>query len=77
MEFVSTGEQRTYALTKAMSERRHEYFSKVRVAQVISAALIVGLLWWRSSSPSAPKGFKAQARNNAKIIIKDYTKLWF
>uniref|UniRef100_A0A803LHR4 ABC transporter domain-containing protein n=1 Tax=Chenopodium quinoa TaxID=63459 RepID=A0A803LHR4_CHEQI len=33
-------------LSRGIKERRHEYFSSVRVIQVISTAIIIGLLWW-------------------------------
>ncbi|KAI9096775.1 hypothetical protein K1719_025954 [Acacia pycnantha] len=37
---------------RGIKERRHEYFSCLRVTQVISTAIIVGLLWWNSGSSS-------------------------
>ncbi|XP_057504421.1 ABC transporter G family member 22-like isoform X1 [Actinidia eriantha] len=46
---------------RGLKERRHEYFSSVRVTQVISTAIIVGLLWWHSDT-STPKRLQDQAR---------------
>ncbi|XP_028806842.1 ABC transporter G family member 22-like [Neltuma alba] len=37
---------------RGIRERRHEYFSCLRVTQVISTAIIVGLLWWNSDASS-------------------------
>ncbi|KAL2232271.1 ABC transporter G family member 22 [Sesamum indicum] len=37
---------------RGLKERRHEYLSTVRVVQVISTAVIVGLLWWNSDASS-------------------------
>lgn len=44
---------------RGIKERRHEYFSWLRVTQVLSTAIILGLLWWRSDSNSA-KGLQDQ-----------------
>ncbi|XP_017980768.1 PREDICTED: ABC transporter G family member 22 isoform X1 [Theobroma cacao] len=45
---------------RGFKERRHEYFSCMRVTQVLSTAIIMGLLWWRSDA-SSPKGLEDQA----------------
>ncbi|XWS21756.1 hypothetical protein CRYUN_Cryun30bG0081400 [Craigia yunnanensis] len=45
---------------RGLKERRHEYFSCMRVTQVLSTATIMGLLWWRSDA-SSPKGLQDQA----------------
>ncbi|KAG6690539.1 hypothetical protein I3842_10G020600 [Carya illinoinensis] len=45
---------------RGIKERRHEYFSWLRITQVLSTAFILGLLWWQSDSNS-PKGVQAQA----------------
>ncbi|KAK9944032.1 hypothetical protein M0R45_009616 [Rubus argutus] len=49
-------EQFSVLFQRGLKERRHEYFSCMRVIQVISTAIIVGLLWWHSnaSSPKQP-----------------------
>eukprot|EP00249_Psilotum_nudum_P014606 c24911_g2_i1 orf=4-2430(-) len=35
-------------LTRGFKERRHEYLSFLRVAQVLATSIICGLLWWHS-----------------------------
>ncbi|KAL4326104.1 hypothetical protein GQ457_11G008540 [Hibiscus cannabinus] len=35
---------------RGIKERRHDYFSWLRVTQVLSTAIILGLLWWQSDS---------------------------
>ncbi|KAL0438206.1 UNVERIFIED_CONTAM: ABC transporter G family member 22 [Sesamum latifolium] len=40
---------------RGLKERRHEYLSTLRVVQVISTAVIVGLLWWNSDVSSTIK----------------------
>ncbi|KAK6118812.1 hypothetical protein DH2020_047447 [Rehmannia glutinosa] len=37
---------------RGLKERRHEYLSSLRIIQVISTAIIVGLLWWNSNASS-------------------------
>lgn len=41
-------EQYSILFRRGIKERRHEYLSCLRVAQVISTAFILGLLWWQS-----------------------------
>ncbi|KAL8515164.1 hypothetical protein ACS0TY_014028 [Phlomoides rotata] len=38
---------------RGLKERRHEYLSSLRIIQVISVAVIVGLLWWNSDASSS------------------------
>lgn len=38
---------------RGLKERRHDYFSWLRVTQVITTAVILGLLWWQSGGHSA------------------------
>ncbi|XP_059631626.1 ABC transporter G family member 22-like [Cornus florida] len=54
-------EQFSILFRRGLKERRHEYLSSVRVTQVISTAIIVGLLWWHSDALS-PKQLHDQAR---------------
>ncbi|GMJ12005.1 Arabidopsis thaliana ATP-binding cassette G22, ATP-binding cassette G22 [Hibiscus trionum] len=35
---------------RGIKERRHDYFSWLRITQVLSTAIILGLLWWQSDS---------------------------
>ncbi|KAL1813373.1 hypothetical protein ACET3Z_023438 [Daucus carota] len=37
---------------RGLKERRHDYFSWLRVTQVITTAVILGLLWWQSGGHS-------------------------
>ncbi|KAI3464637.1 hypothetical protein Pfo_021300 [Paulownia fortunei] len=45
---------------RGLKERRHEYLSSLRITQVVSTAIIVGLLWWNSDA-SSPKRVQDQA----------------
>ncbi|OMO68667.1 ABC transporter-like protein [Corchorus olitorius] len=45
---------------RGIKERRHDYFSWLRITQVLSTAIILGLLWWQSDSKT-PKGRQDQA----------------
>lgn len=53
-------EQFSILFRRGLKERRHEYFSCMRVTQVISTAVIIGLLWWHSDS-STPERLQDQA----------------
>lgn len=53
-------EQFLILLRRGLKERRHEYFSCIRVTQVISTAIIIGLLWCRSDA-STPERLQNQA----------------
>ncbi|CAA7019220.1 unnamed protein product [Microthlaspi erraticum] len=44
---------------RGFKERRHDYFSWLRVTQVLSTAIILGLLWWQSDIQH-PKGLQDQ-----------------
>lgn len=55
-------EQFSVLLIRGFKERRHEYFSTLRITQVIITALIAGLLWWRSDVQS-PSRVADQASN--------------
>ncbi|CAL9110418.1 unnamed protein product [Musa acuminata var. zebrina] len=45
---------------RGLKERRHEYLSCIRVIQVVTTAVIIGLLWWHSDA-STPKKLQDQA----------------
>ncbi|XP_039022677.1 ABC transporter G family member 22-like isoform X2 [Hibiscus syriacus] len=45
---------------RGIKERRHDYFSWLRITQVLSTAIILGLLWWESDSKTA-RGRQDQA----------------
>ncbi|KAL5843803.1 hypothetical protein ACOSQ4_009761 [Xanthoceras sorbifolium] len=53
-------DQFSILLRRDLKERRHEYFSCMRVTQVISTAIIIGLLWCHSHD-SSPKQLHDQA----------------
>lgn len=52
-------EQYSILFRRGIKERRHEYLSCLRVAQVLSTAFILGLLWWQSKIDT-PKGLQDQ-----------------
>ncbi|KAL8161952.1 hypothetical protein V2J09_013441 [Rumex salicifolius] len=52
-------EQFSVLIRRGFKERRHEYFSMMRVLQVIATALIIGSLWWRCNL-SSPRGLQDQ-----------------
>ncbi|CAL5435811.1 unnamed protein product [Camellia sinensis] len=39
---------------RGLKERRHDYFSWLRITQVLAIAVILGLLWWQSNGNSPP-----------------------
>ncbi|XP_022151459.1 ABC transporter G family member 22 isoform X2 [Momordica charantia] len=57
---ASWWEQYTILFRRGIKERRHEYFSWLRITQVLATAIILGLLWWQSDSRT-PKGLQDQA----------------
>ncbi|XP_050244492.1 ABC transporter G family member 22 isoform X2 [Quercus robur] len=57
---ASWWEQYSILFCRGIKERRHDYFSWLRITQVLSTAFILGLLWWQSDSKSH-KGLQDQA----------------
>ncbi|KAG2686788.1 hypothetical protein I3843_09G024200 [Carya illinoinensis] len=57
---ASWWEQYSILFWRGFKERRHDYFSWLRITQVLSTAIILGLLWWQSDTDS-PKGLQEQA----------------
>ncbi|KAK6942498.1 ABC transporter-like, ATP-binding domain [Dillenia turbinata] len=53
-------EQYCILFRRGLKERRYDYLSWLRVTQVLSTAVILGLLWWHSNCNS-PKGLQDQA----------------
>ncbi|TYH31160.1 hypothetical protein ES288_A01G151700v1 [Gossypium darwinii] len=45
---------------RGIKERRYDYFSWLRITQVLSTAIILGLLWWQSDSKTS-RGRQDQA----------------
>lgn len=56
---ASWWEQYCILFSRGLKERRHEYFSWLRVTQVLSTAVILGLLWWQSDIRT-PRGLQDQ-----------------
>ena len=52
-------EQYCILFSRGLKERQHEYFSWLRVIQVLSTAVILGLLWWQSDIRT-PSGLQDQ-----------------
>ncbi|XP_043719161.1 ABC transporter G family member 22-like isoform X2 [Telopea speciosissima] len=59
-------EQYCLLFSRGLKERRHEYLSSLRVIQVISMAIITGLLWWRSDA-SSPKRLQDQVSTSGSL----------
>ncbi|XP_011047135.1 PREDICTED: ABC transporter G family member 22-like isoform X3 [Populus euphratica] len=57
---ASWWQQYTILFRRGIKERRHDYFSWLRITQVLSTAIILGLLWWNSDTDSL-KGLQDQA----------------
>ncbi|KAL5545656.1 hypothetical protein UlMin_005343 [Ulmus minor] len=57
---ASWWEQYCILFSRGFKERKHDYFSWLRITQVLSTAIILGLLWWQSDSQS-PRGRQDQA----------------
>ncbi|XP_071710327.1 ABC transporter G family member 22-like isoform X2 [Rutidosis leptorrhynchoides] len=53
-------EQYSILFKRGIKERRHEYFSWLRITQVVATAVILGLLWWQSNVHT-PKDLQNQA----------------
>lgn len=57
---TSWWEQYCILFWRGIKERRHDYFSWLRITQVLSTAVILGLLWWQSDGNS-PNSLQDQA----------------
>ncbi|XP_011077784.1 ABC transporter G family member 22 isoform X2 [Sesamum indicum] len=53
-------EQYSILFRRGLKERRHDYFSWLRITQVLATATILGLLWWQSGSDN-PNELQDQA----------------
>lgn len=56
---ASWDEQYSILFWRGIKERRHDYFSLLRITQVLSTAIILGLLWWQSDTKN-PKDLQDQ-----------------
>lgn len=63
-------EQYCILFKRGFKERRHDYFSWLRITQVLATAVILGLLWWQSDGHS----LKGQ-QDQVKIIFSMHIKL--
>lgn len=62
-------EQFSILFSRGFKERRHDYFSWLRITQVLATAVILGLLWWQSDAKT-PKGLQDQVKTIfAKSLI--------
>ena len=59
---ASWWEQFCILFCRGIKERKHDYFSWLRITQVLSTAVILGLLWWQSDS-NTPKGLEDQVNH--------------
>ncbi|XP_057505802.1 ABC transporter G family member 22-like isoform X2 [Actinidia eriantha] len=57
---ASWWEQFSILFWRGLKERRHDYFSWLRITQVLTTAVILGLLWWQSDTNN-PKDLQNQA----------------
>ncbi|XP_057524897.1 ABC transporter G family member 22 [Amaranthus tricolor] len=57
---ASWWQQYSILFRRGIKERRHEYFSWLRVTQVLATAVVLGLLWWHSDTKTE-KGLEDQA----------------
>ncbi|KAL9235952.1 hypothetical protein vseg_010670 [Gypsophila vaccaria] len=57
---ASWWQQYSILFQRGIKERGHEYFSWLRITQVLATAVILGLLWWQSDNRT-PKGLQDQA----------------
>ncbi|XP_076917685.1 ABC transporter G family member 22-like [Bidens hawaiensis] len=57
---ASWREQYSILFRRGIKERKHDYFSWLRITQVLVTAVILGLLWWQSEVHS-PKDLDNQA----------------
>ncbi|OVA07212.1 ABC transporter-like [Macleaya cordata] len=53
-------EQFSILFWRGLKERRHDYLSWLRITQVLSTAIVLGLLWWHSDSTTR-RGLQDQA----------------
>lgn len=67
---TSWWEQFAILFTRGIKERRHDYFSWLRITQVLATALILGLLWWQSDS-GTPKGLQDQVLPIVFMLIPE------
>lgn len=65
---ASWWEQFSILFCRGIKERKHDYFSWLRITQVLSTAVILGLLWWQSDSHTT-KGLEDQVNHCFSTFI--------
>lgn len=70
---ASWWQQYAILFCRGIKERRHDYFSWLRITQVLSTAIILGLLWWQSDG-SSPKGLQDQVSSHCPVTTYKFTK---
>lgn len=61
---------------RGLKERRHEYLSSLRVIQVMSTAIITGLIWWDSDA-SSPNMVQHKSDASSSNMVQDKAGLLF
>ena len=67
---ASWREQFSILFWRGLKERRHDYFSWLRITQVLTTAVILGLLWWQSDTNS-PRDLQDQVCKHCLVKKKD------
>ncbi|GAA0164602.1 ATP-binding cassette [Lithospermum erythrorhizon] len=62
-------EQFSILFNRGLKARRHEYLSSLRIIQVISAALIAGMLWFNSKASSKEKVEDQESTMRAGLLF--------
>ncbi|KAL4591883.1 hypothetical protein LXL04_004857 [Taraxacum kok-saghyz] len=60
---ASWRQQYSILFKRGFKERRHDYFSWLRITQIVATAIILGLLWWQSEVHT-PKDLPKQSKIN-------------
>lgn len=65
---ASRWQQYSILFRRGFKERRHDYLSWMRITQVLATAVVLGLLWWHSSS-ATPRGLEDQVRELTSNVV--------
>lgn len=73
---ASWSEQYSILFWRGLKERKNDYFSWLRITQVLATATILGLLWWQSGSDN-PKELQDQVIyiNFSKSLVANTNKI--
>lgn len=61
-------EQYSILFWRGLKERRHDYFSWLRITQVLVTATILGMLWWQSGG-QRPEELQDQVSNFSILLL--------